>query len=126
MDSWLLLLSAAVALSCLLPTAVHSFPQEYRKCGDGLANMLALVCRGRGYNAFFPQNDNVAGRNRRGIGIVDECCRSSCSLNTVLQYCGPLTSTETPPNSVIKKRSDSDWVLETNSEGTEIQKALKC
>nr|BAO00960.1 insulin-related peptide 4 [Nilaparvata lugens] len=116
-----MLFSAALAISCFLPNS-HALPHELelRRCGEGLANMMALVCKGRGYNSFFP--DPSSGRIRRGIGIVDECCRSSCSLSTVLQYCGPLTSTEAPTDTVIKKRSDSDtdWAVETNSEGVEM------
>uniref|UniRef100_A0A1B6K7J4 Insulin-like domain-containing protein n=1 Tax=Homalodisca liturata TaxID=320908 RepID=A0A1B6K7J4_9HEMI len=73
---------------------------QQRVCGDRLANMLALVCSGRGYNMPFRQS------HRKRRQIVEECCHRSCSASMLALYCGPdlpESSTGTP----IRKRSEN-------------------
>ncbi|XP_070537809.1 insulin-like peptide [Ptychodera flava] len=84
-----------------------------RLCGRSLADMLALVCHGRGYytdvsrqqksrraretvfatqeeaNGFFGVGSGRTKR-RRGSGlIVVECCDKICDYSTIESYCAP-------------------------------------
>ncbi|XP_078000428.1 uncharacterized protein LOC144453035 [Glandiceps talaboti] len=85
-----------------------------RLCGRTLADMLSLVCHGRGYytdvtkqrtrltrEAVFQDEDEAhkffggsaygeRTQRRRGSGlIVVECCENSCDYSTVESYCAP-------------------------------------
>ncbi|XP_075234867.1 uncharacterized protein LOC142332347 [Lycorma delicatula] len=90
----------------------YSSNEPARACGDHLADVLALVCKDRGYNFYFSPDDSYVTERRYKRGIVEECCHNGCSYHTLEQYCKPIT-TETPDNSQIRKRSDNDksWQL---------------
>ncbi|XP_037810190.1 probable insulin-like peptide 1 [Lucilia sericata] len=42
-------------------------------------------------NIFQLEKENLIGKNRRTrmLGIVDECCKKSCSYNELAAYCLP-------------------------------------
>uniref|UniRef100_A0A1B6FA95 Insulin-like domain-containing protein n=1 Tax=Cuerna arida TaxID=1464854 RepID=A0A1B6FA95_9HEMI len=80
---------------------------QQRVCGDQLADMLALVCLGRGYNMPFVQS------HRKRRQIVDECCHRSCSASMLALYCSP-DPPETTTGTPIRKRSEN--VLESDFE----------
>uniref|UniRef100_A0A1B6D148 Insulin-like domain-containing protein n=1 Tax=Clastoptera arizonana TaxID=38151 RepID=A0A1B6D148_9HEMI len=94
----------------LLAFIIHAQCQPYRystqkqACGDQLADIMSLVCSGRGYNVAFRPTEGLR-RTRRGI--VEECCRKSCTTAVLELYCSPEVP-ESPPNVPIRKRSDND------------------
>nr|CAD7401559.1 unnamed protein product [Timema poppensis] len=66
-----------------------------RSCGSQLADILSLVCAGRGYNTPYsfdgeqtePSTPSKSGRVSRGI--THECCKVGCSWKTMEEYCLP-------------------------------------
>lgn len=68
-------------------------------CGSDLADVMKLVCDGRGYNVAYRSDFNLSER-RFKRGIVDECCRRACSWSTLEIYCSP-----TPRKIQLRKRS---------------------
>ncbi|XP_066909347.1 uncharacterized protein [Halyomorpha halys] len=78
-------------------------------CGSDLADVMSLVCSGRGYNVAFKTEYSPAEK-RYKRGIVDECCRRGCSWSTLETYCSPESS-----DLQIRKRSDftNKWQPET-------------
>lgn len=99
---------------CSYCIQARPYNEVTRACGDHLADVLALVCKDRGYNVYF-SSDAETNERRHKRGIVEECCHHGCSYHTLEQYCKPI-STEMPDNSQIRKRSDNDksWEVRPN------------
>nr|6U46_A Chain A, Insulin [Homo sapiens] len=53
-------------------------------CGSHLVEALYLVCGERGF-FYTPRTEEGSRRSR---GIVEQCCRSICSLYQLENYCG--------------------------------------
>lgn len=99
---------------------LRSMRQERRYCGSYLVDMLSFVCEGR-YNTmrkrYDPDTDELtpkwlslenlpflskqnalsmlvkrAGFLRKSRGIVEECCKKSCSFDVLNSYCLPKTT----------------------------------
>nr|BAV78813.1 insulin-like peptide 2 [Plautia stali] len=81
-------------------------------CGSDLADVMSLVCSGRGYNVAFKTEYSPADK-RYKRGIVDECCRRGCSWSTLETYCSPESS-----DLQIRKRSDftNKWQPEASDQ----------
>ncbi|XP_054264973.1 insulin-like growth factor I, adult form [Macrosteles quadrilineatus] len=115
------LLSVLPILVVCYATLVYAAPwrnyevQQSQVCGDKLADMLSLMCSGRGYNFALKPEGTRARRIRRGI--VEECCRKSCSPAVLELYC-IADPTEPPSNIQIRKRSDSGSESTEQSEVT--------
>ncbi|XP_060577898.1 uncharacterized protein LOC132735017 [Ruditapes philippinarum] len=90
------LLKALIVLS----VAVFSKVFGVQVCGKALANMLDLVCDGRGFHWINPDNvmPTISKRSanqyltkRSGSlqrrGVVTECCRKACTLQDMESYC---------------------------------------
>ncbi|XP_059617238.1 insulin-like peptide [Phlebotomus argentipes] len=84
----------------LLAIAVRECEGRVRKsCGSELADRIASVCNGE-YNELYFSDSEPHTRVRRGI--VDECCKNSCSDSKLKsQYC--------------QTRDDSDAVSDDSS-----------
>nr|UES72910.1 insulin-like protein 6 [Carausius morosus] len=84
---------AAVALVLLAAATRGSWGAASPRCGSHLADLLAAVCQGRGYNNPLhhdtPAPPLLAGEGATRVrrGVVDECCKKSCSYSTLQQYC---------------------------------------
>lgn len=99
---------------CLITTNIGG--SALQLCGQDLANALSIVCAENGYNKPFRQDPygspgddqsymvDMGRRMKRGI--VDECCRTTCSWSTIESYCSPSTYYLTNGNLQIRKRSD--------------------
>ncbi|XP_043472669.1 insulin-2-like [Leptopilina heterotoma] len=73
--------------------------EKIQLCSNALSNALSLICGDTGYNSFYypigrairkgeiDANSLDRGSNPRRQGIVDECCRQSCYLSQMREYC---------------------------------------
>lgn len=68
--------------------------QTFQLCSKSLSDALYLVCNGRGYNEPFTYNEGMQSLRASTIGLVDECCYQSCSMEQLEQYCKPASSGE--------------------------------
>ncbi|XP_068082973.1 insulin-like growth factor [Anabrus simplex] len=103
----LLLLAALVTTTSCHPAGL------IRVCGYQLANEIAKVCKGRGYNDPFSHVTLADGTNishRRSTdssseshGLANDCCYRGCTRNEMEQYCSPA-----PPNSRSSLSSPED------------------
>ncbi|XP_011868154.1 PREDICTED: bombyxin B-5-like [Vollenhovia emeryi] len=57
-------------------------------CSRKLSDALYTVCRERGYNE--PYNDEDELETDPGPGLVEECCYHYCTIEQLEQYCKPL------------------------------------
>ncbi|XP_032677919.1 bombyxin B-5-like isoform X2 [Odontomachus brunneus] len=99
------LLAAFLLLSVL--SIVDSVPLNkslrgtLRLCSRSLSDALYLVCRERGYNEYYGDDDEPRADN--GQGLVDECCYHPCTYEQLEQYCKPMPG---------EKRDESRDVME--------------
>lgn len=78
-------------LLLFISTAVEI--ESKRLCGQSLRVALELVCDGHYNSITHVRRSSHRGKRdswpaRRG-GVVDECCRVSCSYATLTSYCQP-------------------------------------
>ncbi|XP_067129278.1 probable insulin-like peptide 5 [Centruroides vittatus] len=87
--------STLLLLCVILVTRLHS-PHAYKFCGRALADILSLICQNRG-GLYSPDSDAEMKKNEifyelgyyksKRRGIVDECCKKSCTFETLASYC---------------------------------------
>lgn len=59
-----------------------------RSCGKYLADRISDLCKARGgYNHPSSRHDVLQTHHRVKRGVVDECCKQSCTDATLIQYC---------------------------------------
>lgn len=73
--------------------------EKIQLCSHALSNALSLICGESGYHSFYYPNGRAIhkdeidanalerGSSPRRQGIVDECCRQSCYLSQMREYC---------------------------------------
>lgn len=74
------------------------YQSSLRLCSKGLGDMLALICKDRGFNEPFSYSGEVTYEEERRPpsttgyrrGLVQECCHRSCSVEHLERYCKPL------------------------------------
>ncbi|XP_067142887.1 insulin-like [Centruroides vittatus] len=95
------------------------YRRRIQVCGPELSDVLSLICNGTYYNPHsrrfistyhdlsnpywnlvsssyrYPlQNIPAAFSDRKKRGVVDECCRNSCTFEQITAYCGSSESEE--------------------------------
>nr|CAD7256788.1 unnamed protein product [Timema shepardi] len=95
----------SLPLTLLLVVMTTALPVNRRRsCGSQLADILSLVCAGRGYNTPYSfdgeqTEPSTPSKSRRvSRGITHECCKVGCSWKTMEEYCLP---GETENNSLV-------------------------
>ncbi|XP_062539457.1 bombyxin B-2 homolog [Armigeres subalbatus] len=59
-----------------------------RSCGKYLADRISDLCKVRGgYSQLGSVDGGMQPYRRRKRGIVDECCKQSCTDAALMQYC---------------------------------------
>ncbi|XP_063232535.1 bombyxin B-7-like isoform X4 [Bacillus rossius redtenbacheri] len=87
---------AALALVLLAAATRGTLGAAAPRCGRHLADLLAVVCKGRGFNNPLHPAPLAAGQrgSRARRGVVDECCKAVCPYSTLEQYCEPAASAQ--------------------------------
>lgn len=59
-----------------------------RSCGKYLADRISDLCNARGgYNQLSSTDSLLQTHHRAKRGVVEECCKQSCTDTTLIQYC---------------------------------------
>ncbi|KAL8620958.1 hypothetical protein ACOMHN_044105 [Nucella lapillus] len=68
--------------------ATTADPHHVQLCGPQLANMLEIVCAGRGFHFKRAASLEVNPSKRTGdLTVVAECCHRRCTIPTLETYC---------------------------------------
>lgn len=88
--------SSTILLLCIILLTTFPTHHTYKFCGRALADILSLICRNRG-GLYSPDTDIEVKKNEifyhlgyyksKRKGVVDECCRRSCTFETLASYC---------------------------------------
>ncbi|XP_058467984.1 bombyxin B-7-like [Malaya genurostris] len=66
-----------------------------RSCGKYLADRISDICKVRGgYSQLSSSLNQQSSNHRAKRGIVEECCKRSCTDDTLIQYCMEHSSME--------------------------------
>ncbi|XP_053697684.1 insulin-like growth factor I [Sabethes cyaneus] len=69
-----------------------------RSCGKYLADRISDICKVRGgYTQLSSSFIQHQSHRRKKRGVVEECCKRSCTDDTLIQYCMELSSAEAAP-----------------------------
>ncbi|XP_055615295.1 insulin-like growth factor I [Toxorhynchites rutilus septentrionalis] len=86
-----------------------------KSCGKYLADRISDICKARGgYLQLSPSTTQRQSHHRIKRGIVDECCKRSCTDATLTQYC-------MDNNNVLEEPIEYVQAVETNKSSMETQ-----
>lgn len=89
-----------------------------RSCGKYLADRISDLCKARGgYNQLSSSDSAALSHHRSKRGVVDECCKQSCTDTTLMQYC--MEQVEEPAVEVVSKRESKSTTLAPTEKSVE-------
>ncbi|XP_055524366.1 bombyxin B-7-like isoform X2 [Wyeomyia smithii] len=89
-------LELTLAILVFLPNNHYVCARAVRRsCGKYLADRISDICKARGgYTQLSTSLIQHQSHRRNKRGVVEECCKRSCTDDTLIQYCMELSSAE--------------------------------
>ncbi|XP_015928997.1 bombyxin B-2-like [Parasteatoda tepidariorum] len=91
--------------------------ESVRLCGQKLADLLNYICQNSGGFHSPSHKQTEENISERSEGVVEECCRKSCSQSTLLSYCaGPTNEDISFLNNLNNINANEDTYIVENQE----------